>query len=154
AVSAATFLAGVGVSGGALASVFGIDMTAETAAAAAVPLPTELGGVYIETSDAVRLPLIFASSGQINLQIPPSTPVGTQPLWIRQAATDELIGGGSVTVSPTRPGLFTFSQNGVGSAVAVNEDGTFNSPESPAARGSVVTLYGTGQGPTEPAVPA
>ena len=39
-------------------------------------------------------------------------------------------------------------------AVAVNQDGTFNSPENPAPRGSVITLYGTGQGPTNPVVPA
>ena len=38
--------------------------------------------------------------------------------------------------------------------MAVNQDGSFNSPENPAPRGSVITLYGTGQGPTNPAVPA
>ena len=41
--------------------------------------------------------------------------------------------------------------SGSGQAVAVNQDGTINSPENPALRGSVVVLYGTWIGATEPA---
>jgi uncharacterized protein (TIGR03437 family) len=155
AVSAATFFPGVSVAAGSLASVFGVDLSPETAAAGAIPLPTELGGSFVEIGlDEVRAPLVFASTGQINLQIPPATAVGVQQLRVRLAQTDELIGGGFVGVAGTRPGLFTLSQNGVGFAVAVNENGTFNTPENPAPRGSVITLYGTGQGPTNPAVAA
>jgi uncharacterized protein (TIGR03437 family) len=43
------------------------------------------------------------------------------------------------------PGLFT-TGNGSGQAAAVNEDGTLNSALNPATRGSIVSLYGTGQG--------
>lgn len=154
AVSAATFFPGVSVAAGSLTSVFGVGFGTE-AAAGAIPLPTELGGSFVEIgADEVRAPLVFLSPGQINLQIPPATPAGVHPLRIRLAGTDELIGGGFVGVTGTRPGLFTLSQNGVGFAVAVNQDGTFNGPENPAPRGSVITLYGTGQGPTNPAVAA
>jgi uncharacterized protein (TIGR03437 family) len=154
-VSAATFLPGVSVAAGSLTAVFGVDLSRETAAAGAIPLPKELGGAFVEIgADEVRAPLVFASPGQINLQIPPATPVGVRQLRVRLTETDELIGGGFVGVAATRPGLFTHSQDGVGYAVAVNEDGTFNSPENPAPRGSVITLYGTGQGPTNPAVAA
>lgn len=155
AVSAATFLPGVSVAAGALTSVFGVDLSTETAAADAIPLPTELGGSFVEVGvDEVRAPLIFVSPGQFNLQIPPATAVGIQQLRVRLAETDELIGGGFLGVAGVRPGLFTLTQNGVGFAVAVNQDGSFNSPENPAPRGSVITLYGTGQGPTNPVVPA
>ncbi len=155
AVSAATFLPGVSVAAGSLTSVFGVNLSAETAAASAIPLPTELGGSFVEIGvDEVRAPLVFVSPGQFNLQIPPATPTGVQQLHVRMAETDELIAGGFAGVAGVRPGLFTLSQNGVGFAVAVNQDGTFNSPENPAPRGSVITLYGTGQGPTNPAVAA
>lgn len=155
AVSAATFVPGVNVAAGSLASVFGSGLSTETAAAGAIPLPTQLGGSYVEIGEEnVRAPLIFMSPGQANLQIPPATPVGVHALRVRLAATDELIGGGFVGVAGTRPGLFTLTQNGVGFAVALNQDGTFNSPEKPAPRGSVITLYGTGPGPTNPAVAA
>ena len=35
-------------------------------------------------------------------------------------------------------------------AVAINQDGTLNGPANPAARGSVVTVWGTGYGQTDP----
>jgi uncharacterized protein (TIGR03437 family) len=47
-----------------------------------------------------------------------------------------------VPVTSAAPGLF---------AGVVNQDGTFNSQFSPAARGSTITLYGTGEGLTNPA---
>lgn len=154
-VSAATFLPGVSVAAGSLTAVFGVGLSPETGTAGAIPLPTELGGAKVEIgADNVRAPLIFTSPGQINLQIPPATPVGVQQLSVRLAGTDELIGSGFVSVAGTRPGLFTFTQNGEGFAVAVNANGTLNSPQNPAARGSVITIYGTGQGPTNPAVAA
>jgi uncharacterized protein (TIGR03437 family) len=43
------------------------------------------------------------------------------------------------------PGIFT-TGNGTGPAAAVNQDGTLNSESNPAARGSIVVLYATGQG--------
>ena len=43
------------------------------------------------------------------------------------------------------PGIFTIG-NGTGQAAAVNEDGTLNSEANPVARGSIVSLYATGQG--------
>ncbi len=43
------------------------------------------------------------------------------------------------------PGIFTTT--GVnGQAAAINQDGSLNSASNPAARGSVVSLYATGQG--------
>ena len=38
-------------------------------------------------------------------------------------------------------------------AAALNQDGTVNSPDNPAARGSVVSLFATGLGPFVPALP-
>jgi uncharacterized protein (TIGR03437 family) len=49
----------------------------------------------------------------------------------------------SSQVVSAAPGLFT---TGTGQAAAVNEDGTLNSESNPAARGSIVLIYATGQG--------
>jgi uncharacterized protein (TIGR03437 family) len=38
-------------------------------------------------------------------------------------------------------------------AAAINQDGTLNGPTNPAARGSVVTVWGTGYGQTNPPCP-
>jgi uncharacterized protein (TIGR03437 family) len=57
----------------------------------------------------------------------------------------------SVPVAAVSPGIFTLNFTGSGQAVARNADGTVNSASNPAARGSTITLYGTGEGVTTPA---
>jgi len=51
----------------------------------------------------------------------------------------------SSPVAAAAPGIFT-SRNGTGQAAANNQDGATNSASNPAARGSVITLYATGEG--------
>ncbi len=46
-------------------------------------------------------------------------------------------------MSAAAPGIFT---NGSGQAAASNQDGSLNSASNPATRGSIITLYATGQG--------
>ena len=55
-----------------------------------------------------------------------------------------------VQVAATAPGIFTLNTSGSGEAVAFNQDGTLNSATNPATAGTVVVLYGTGEGVTEP----
>jgi uncharacterized protein (TIGR03437 family) len=57
----------------------------------------------------------------------------------------------TVPVLPAIPAIITVNSEGTGEAVAVNQDGTLNSASNPAARGSVVTLYATGEGQRNPA---
>jgi uncharacterized protein (TIGR03437 family) len=49
------------------------------------------------------------------------------------------------------PGLIIASGLGRGLASALNADGTLNSASNPAARGSVISVFGTGEGQTDPA---
>jgi uncharacterized protein (TIGR03437 family) len=49
------------------------------------------------------------------------------------------------------PALFTNNGTGSGPAAALNQDGSYNTPGSPAAKGSYVVLYMTGEGQTVPA---
>jgi uncharacterized protein (TIGR03437 family) len=55
----------------------------------------------------------------------------------------------TLQVTASAPGIFGYA--GKSQAVAVNQDGSFNSDTNPAARGDVVTLYATGEGQTSPA---
>jgi len=55
-----------------------------------------------------------------------------------------------VLLVDANPALFTLN-NGTGNAVVVNQDGTINSDRNPAAQGSIVVLYATGEGQTSPA---
>ena len=58
-----------------------------------------------------------------------------------------------MAVAEYAPGLYTANQQGTGQALALNQDNTKNSTSNPAARGSVVQLFGTGQGPVTHPVP-
>ena len=49
------------------------------------------------------------------------------------------------------PGLFTADSSGSGQGAIVNQDGSINTPANPASAGSVVSIYGTGDGQTLPA---
>jgi uncharacterized protein (TIGR03437 family) len=51
-------------------------------------------------------------------------------------------------VVPSVPGIFTKTQTGTGQAAALNQDGSPNSEANPAARGSTVSLFATGEGQT------
>ena len=44
------------------------------------------------------------------------------------------------------PALFTIDASGEGPGAILNQDFTLNTPANPAAKGSVVMLYGTGSG--------
>jgi len=56
----------------------------------------------------------------------------------------------SIPVAASVPGVFTSTASGSGSAVAFNQDGTVNSAANPAVKGSVVVLFATGEGVTNP----
>jgi uncharacterized protein (TIGR03437 family) len=59
----------------------------------------------------------------------------------------------TVPVALSAFGLSTADSSGSGQGAIFNQDGSYNSPSNPAARGSIVTLFGTGEGVTTPALP-
>jgi uncharacterized protein (TIGR03437 family) len=56
----------------------------------------------------------------------------------------------SFPVDRAFPALLTADSSGGGQGVIVNEDGSINSKANPAERGSIVSLFGTGEGMTSP----
>jgi uncharacterized protein (TIGR03437 family) len=56
----------------------------------------------------------------------------------------------SVTVSATGPGMFTANASGTGQGSILNQDQSINSVANPAASGSIVVLWATGEGLTVP----
>ena len=58
--------------------------------------------------------------------------------------------GVSVPVAVSAPGIFTQTQTGSGAGAIINQDGTVNSAANPAAKGSVIAIYATGEGQTIP----
>lgn len=147
-VHGATFLLGQPLAPGSIASVFGQGLAGEDASAEVTPLPVDLQGLEILVGGAPAA-LYFASPGQANLQIPSEAPVETR----LQAVIRTPAGYGlpqSFFTAPAQPGLFPVE----GRAIALNQDGSLNSPSNPARIGEVLVIYFTGQGLTRPTMPA
>jgi len=107
-------------------------------------LPTSLGGVQVLMSQ-YPLPLLYVSDSQINAVAPFSlfaTQAGRSIHVVKDGAATAPFPFASIDADPQ---IF---QRPDGSAAAVNQDGTINSPDHPAAVGSTVSIWITGVGST------
>jgi uncharacterized protein (TIGR03437 family) len=98
---------------------------------------TLLGGAEVRF-DGVPAPLFYAQAGQINAQVP-YTVAGASSTHVELFYQNQPAGSMDVAVAAAAPGLFP---------AVVNQDGSTNSRTAPASRGTVVTLYATGDGLT------
>jgi uncharacterized protein (TIGR03437 family) len=56
----------------------------------------------------------------------------------------------TMSVVPAVPGIFSANSSGTGTGAILNQDQSYNSTQNPAARGSIVALFVTGEGQTSP----
>ncbi|MBI3282247.1 MAG: SBBP repeat-containing protein, partial [Acidobacteria bacterium] len=107
-----------------------------------------LAGVRV-LFDGVPAPVIYVSSGQGSVIVPysvagkPTTQMVVEYEGNRSAAL-------TLNVQPAKPALFSATQTGRGQGAILNQDFGYNSAQNPAAKGSYVMLYGTGEGQTNP----
>jgi trimeric autotransporter adhesin len=115
---------------------FGPDAGAAAVYDANSMLPTVLGGCEARF-DGASAPLFYVQSGEVHAQV---------PYPVKDKTRVEVVCGGKpggsldAVVAASAPGLYP---------VAVNPDGSPNGSAKPAVRGSVITLYGTGEGLTD-----
>lgn len=123
-------------------------------------LPTSLDGVSVSVNGK-RAAVYFISPTQINVQAPDDTATGPVNVVVTTAdGTSDPIAAQLQTFSPA---LFLFDPQNRKYAASVAADGTFLAPASlfgsalttrPAKPGETILLFGTGFGPTSPAVPS
>ena len=90
----------------------------------------------------------MASYFQVNVQVPYEITVGKTTV-MRLLYRDVPSNPVALETADAAPGIFT-TFNGGSDALALNQDGTINSPGNPAPRGSIVALFATGCGQTSP----
>lgn len=135
---------GGGVAPGEIVSIFGSGLGPVTGVALEFDpqtgqLPTSGPGVSV-TWNGMPAPLYFVRSDQLNVQVPYELAGATEAslvVTVNGQSSDPI----TLPVVPTRPGLFP----GIW-----NQDGSVNSTDNPAPAGSIVVLYATGQGVTDP----
>ena len=94
-------------------------------------------------------PLIYVSARQTSAVVPWDTVGPTAEIVIEyQGVKSRTL---TLPVATSAPGLFSANASGRGQAAAFNQDLSLNSATSPADPGSIVVLYGTGEGRTVPA---
>jgi uncharacterized protein (TIGR03437 family) len=111
-------------------------------------VPTTLANITV-TFNNVAAPLIFVSQDQINAIVPyevagqPGVPVVVQNNGTTSAAF-------TVPVVATAPAIFSLGENGSGQGAIINSDHTVNGTNNPAAPGSIIEIYATGEGQLVP----
>jgi trimeric autotransporter adhesin len=109
---------------------------------------TALAGTRV-LFDGTAAPLLYASANQVSAIVPygldghTQTSMQVEYQGIRSAPF-------VLSVIQASQGIFTADSSGRGQGAIVNQDGTLNTPENPAVPGSVVSIYGTGDGQTLP----
>ena len=111
-----------------------------------------LAGVQVLFDNIPGTP-IFVSQSQINVMVPYEINgrISTNMVVQFNGAPSSPF---PLAVAPAAPGLFTSNFTGSGQVAAINQDGSFNGASGggakAAARGTVISLYGTGGGQTNP----
>jgi uncharacterized protein (TIGR03118 family) len=141
------------VAPGELVTILGQTVGPSPAVAATIPpttaaLATTLGGTTV-TVNGTAAPVLYTSGSQTNIQIPYEV-AGSTTAKVILTTGGQTTAAFSVPVQPVSPGIFTINFTGTGQAVALNADGTVNSSTNPAARGSLIWLFATGEGVTTP----
>ena len=143
----------VALAPGEIISIFGTGIGPVIPAASAPSLagliPKELAGVAA-SFDGALAPLLYASSTQINAIVPFA--VADRTVTQAQVTYNgDTVLALTVPVSGASPGLFTSDSSGLGQAAVLNQDFSINSGTNPASKGSIVMLFATGAGQTNPA---
>jgi uncharacterized protein (TIGR03437 family) len=95
-------------------------------------------------------PLIYVSAGQINAIVPYEMASQYSPVSIQVFYQGNQTNGVPVYVNDTSPEIFTVNGSGSGAGAILNQDSTLNATGNPAVAGSVVQIFATGEGLTNP----
>jgi uncharacterized protein (TIGR03437 family) len=138
------------VAPGSAISIFGVNLADSVQINTASTMPQTLAGVTVSAGGNL-LALYYVSPTQINAQLPAAMPLGPSSLVVTTPEQAQVTA--NFTIAQDAPGLFAFTSNNKAYALAFHQDGTLVTEASPGKAGEVLTLYGTGFGPTTPARP-
>jgi uncharacterized protein (TIGR03437 family) len=134
------------VAPGSIIAISGASLTADAIKGPSNPLMQSLGGVVV-TVGQQYLPLLMVSPTVVTAELPADMPEGPYTLTVSASGQPDV--SASFTVARNAPGLYTNPAYSTPIASAYHQDKTPITPESPAIQGEIVTVYGTGFGPTQ-----
>lgn len=153
-ISAASYQTGLSgvVAPGQIVTLFGNEIGPAQLATlqlnSAGRVDTTLAGVRV-LFDNTPAPLIYVSARQLSAVVPYSVPQNGRTVVqveYQGRRSNPLV----LWVQPAIVGIFTQNASGRGQGAILNQDGSVNSPSNPAEKGSIVVLFATGEGRTQP----
>lgn len=126
-------------------SIYGSNFASGQALASTVPLPRTLATVQVLVNGQ-PVPLYFVSPQQINAQMHSTVQGSATVQVIRNGVLGNTV---NVEIVSAQPDIIVYSGT---RAVAVNQNGSLNSPTDAAAASEFIVVYLTGIGLTTPAV--
>lgn len=149
-LNAATMNPGSGVAPGEIVTLTGFGIgPAQGVSYTAGPqgqIPTTTGGVQVFFG-STPAPVLYASATQINA-IAPTDLTGSASVTVTY--NNQQLGPITAPVTFASPGFFRLNAGYSTQAAGINEDGSINGPSNPAPPGSILSLWATGFGPTNP----
>ena len=141
------------VSPGEMVTIFGTGIGPAAAAYATTDratgkLATTIGGVEV-LFNGTAAPMTYASSTQVSAVVPYEMAFVANPsVWIN--CMGQTSNAYQLSLASAAPGLFAQNSSGSGAGAILNQDNSLNGPAHPAAKGSIVQIYMTGEGQTSP----
>jgi len=148
-VNAADYLAPVAP--GSIATVFGNFLLPAPVVSAEWPAPTNVSGLSLQFG-GTPAPLLFASAGQVNLQVP------WELTGASQASVTAILNGipsaaEPVNLAPYSPAIFTRNAQGTGQGMILDLSYNVVDSSHPASAGSYIQIFCTGLGAVSPQPP-
>ena len=140
------------VAPGEIVALFGSNLGPSSIVKAEVEngaFPTSLAGTQV-LFDGVPAPLIYTLQGQVSAVVPYAV-AGKTSTDVQVKYLDSVSDTLNVPVRAGHPGIFTLDSSGVGPGAILNQDATVNTSGNRAERLSVIAIYCTGGGVTDPA---
>ncbi len=149
-VNGGSFLSGP-VAPGEIVAIFGQNLGPATSSSGRLNTAGLLDTSLAETRalfDGVPAPLFYTQAAQVNAVVPYGVAgKGSTQLEIEYRSSRS--GPVTLAVVEAAPALLSADSSGKGQAAALNENASPNSARNPAARGSIVSFFATGEGQTE-----
>jgi len=130
---------------GSIAAAFGDLLVASASTGGSSPLLTSLSGLSLQFGDATEAPLFFASTGQVNFQVPWELAGQTQTT-IAAAFNGQIGATQTLNLAPFAPGIFSMSAQGNGQGAILDVSYHLVDSSNPATAGSTVLIFCTGLG--------
>ncbi|HEX4277523.1 MAG TPA: IPT/TIG domain-containing protein [Bryobacteraceae bacterium] len=150
-VNAASGLGGA-IAPGEIVTIYGTNLGPATGVSAAPASDgtygTSLSGTTVSFG-GINGVMLYTSATQVSAIVPYAVGIGSTA-DVNVTYQGQSLTAAAIPVASSLSGIFTTNSAGFGQAAAVNQNGTINSSAAPARLGSIISVYMTGEGQTNP----